>query len=241
MVVPVFAQGPMTWGLPARGAFVAAVLIAVAGCGETEAPSTINAEVALVLHGGSTLGWVNYTVFSSDDVALLAGGASVTDPNAALSVDLMLPPGEGDVLAMSATTETGALCSGTSAPFDVVAGLAAGVSVTLVCTPESTGADHCPAIVSWNATPLATATPPLTFELSATASDSDPGDVLSFAWTATEGTFSDAAASAAVYTCGAEPAPAVTLTIDDNHTPSSCSTIVLLPVDCARSTMPNNP
>jgi hypothetical protein len=233
----------MTSGLSARSVFLAAVLIAVAGCGESEAPSTIKAEVALVLHGGSTLGWVNYTVFSSDHVALLAGGASVTDPNAALSVDLMVPPGEGDVLAMSATTETGGLCSGTSAPFDVVVGVAAGVSVTLVCTPENTGADHCPTIVSWTATPtatsLATAMLPATFDLSATASDSDPGDVRSFAWTATEGTFSDAAASAAVYTCGADPAPAVTLTIDDNHTPSSCSTIVLLPVACGLSPAPN--
>ncbi len=217
---------------------MSAVLIAVTGCGNTEAPATITTQIALVLHGGSTLRSISYTVFSSDNVALVAGVASVTDPNVALSVDLMVPPGRGDVVTMSAITETGAPCGGTSAPFDVVAGRAAEVSMTLVCTSENVGADHCPTVQSWTATPDGPSTTPTKVGLSATATDSDPGDILSFGWSAAAGTFSEAAASATVYSCGAEAAPTVTLTIDDNHAPSSCSTIVLLPIDCAASSAP---
>jgi hypothetical protein len=215
-------------------ALAGAVLFGAASCSDGNAPPpATTARIALVLPQGSTLGWIAYKVFSSTGVVLLAGGESLTDPNATLSVVLKLPAGEGEVVEMSAATSLGDLCSGTSAPFDVVAGVAAEVDVSLICPMSATTADHCPTVASWTAArDSGPATTPAEFDLMVAANDSDPGDLLSFAWTATAGTFGEPASPSTVYSCGPESQPTITLKISDDHAPSACSVSLVLPVIC---------
>jgi hypothetical protein len=222
--------------LQTHAALIIAALLIV-GCGENDASVGPPARVALVLHGGSITGWVSYTVYASSGVAVISGGESVSDPNASLFVQLRIPPGKGDVVQMSATTSAGEPCSGTSAPFDVVAGESANVEVTLICTPTTTGADHCPTVVFWSASAASTG-PPGTFDLSAVARDLDATDVLSFSWTAASGAFGSPTASVTSYACGAVPASTVTLTVSDDHLPASCNTTVILPVSCPAAPTP---
>ncbi len=214
-------------------AFAGTVLFGAASCSDDSAPPATTARIALVLPQGSTVGWIAYKVFSSAGFVLLDGGESLTDPNATLSVVLKLPAGEGDVVEISAATSLGDLCSGTSAPFDVVAGAAAEVDVSLICPMSVTTADHCPTVSSWTvARDSGPGTTPAQFGLTVAASDSDPGDLLSFAWTATAGTFGDPASPSTGYSCGAESQPTITLKISDDHAPSACSVSLLLPVIC---------
>jgi hypothetical protein len=148
---------------------------------------------------------------------------------------------------MTATTSTGATCSGTSAPFDVVVGQTAKIPVTITCgtvvpdggigTVVVTGTlvpgDNCPALVSWSISPQQTAANGGTIDVSASASDADVSDTLTYAWAATAGTFTSGSTASTQYTCGAAGTQTLSLTISDNHTPTPCTINVMFPpIDC---------
>jgi hypothetical protein len=68
--------------------------------------------------------------------------------------------------------------------------------------------------------------------VAATASDPDPGDVLSLSWTASAGSFVDPAAPATDYICTTEGAQTLVFQVSDNHVPTSCTETFLFSVTC---------
>ncbi len=60
--------------------------------------------LALALKPGSTASYVGYVVKSSSGNVLTTGSIAVTDPKAALSADVVLPPGKGHVVTVFSST-----------------------------------------------------------------------------------------------------------------------------------------
>src|SRR5262245_18627409 len=79
-------------------------------------------KLALTIPGGLTVNSVNWTINSSTNMSLASGTINTSDVNSSASVDTSCPASTGDTLTMSATTTTGVACTGTSLPFNVVAG-----------------------------------------------------------------------------------------------------------------------
>jgi hypothetical protein len=76
--------------------------------------------------------------------------------------------------------------------------------------------DHCPMIESIGISPsVVTVGKPSM--VSATASDQDAGDVLSFAWSTGNGSFSAPTAASSSYTCSTPGTPTVTLEVSDGR------------------------
>jgi hypothetical protein len=199
--------------------------------------------LAFTLPGGATVGSVSWTVFSSSSAVLASGTTDTRNPRSTPSFSIGLAPGVGDTVSMTAATSQGAICSGTSAPFDVTVGQLVSVGVSLSCGNVTTDAgvgsvvitgtlvsgDNCPVLTSWLASPLETASAGGTIDVSVTATDADLGEALSYAWTATAGSFANSAAPSTEYICGTAGNQTLTVTISDNHLPTACTVGVSLP------------
>ncbi|HVU49499.1 MAG TPA: hypothetical protein VHL80_02370 [Polyangia bacterium] len=202
--------------------------------------------LALTLPDGESVSSVSWQVLSSSS-AVVASGMLNTSGNRSISFISSMPPGMGDTVTMSAMTSTGVSCMGTSSAFNVVAGQSVPVSVNLQCdvSPGDGGVlgsvvvsgaivpgDHCPTLASYFISPQGTmgSTP---IDVTVTGADSDPGDTLTYAWTASSGTFANAAVATTEYTCGATGMQTLTVAITDDHAPTPCTTHVTFPaVDC---------
>jgi hypothetical protein len=207
--------------------------------------------LALQLASGAKVNSVHYKIHAGTPtgIADVEGDVNTSDPNATASAYHSFPASMGDVVTLTATTTAGIGCTGASAPFPVTPGAVAKVDVVLVCggsTPtQNTGSvqigatvvegDNCPLLTSWAASPLQTSLLG-TIDVSGAASDADvgviPGEVLSYKWTATGGSFADSTALATKYTCTVAGAQTITLTVTDNHVPTSCPTSITIPVNC---------
>ena len=135
-----------------------------------------------------------------------------------------VPAGTGYTITLNATTVGGAFtCSG-STMFNVNAGMTTAVSLVLTCQANGNGSGTvvvsgttavCATITGLSVLPLET-TVNSTIALSATAT---AGTVTpTFAWTATAGSFDNAASATPVFTC---PATAQTVTITLNVSPTA--------------------
>jgi hypothetical protein len=200
--------------------------------------------LALTLPDGTTVASVDWRIASAANTTLASGTLNISESQRP-SFIASLPPGMGDTVSMTATTSAGLNCSGTS-PFDVVAGQTADVSVSLVCEniPSDGGVgsvvvsgaivpgDHCPTLTTWLITPqAASSADPIS--VSVTASDADSGDTLSYAWSATSGTFVDPTSASTQYDCAATGPQTLTVQVSDNHMPVPCTTSISFPtVDC---------
>jgi hypothetical protein len=205
-------------------------------------------EVALALPGGVTVSSVAWKVLSSASVVLASGTVNTNDPKATPSVDVSVPTGTNDTVTMTTTTSQGVSCSGTSAPFNVTSGQPVPVPVTITCgnvttdggSPGSvviTGTvvpgDSCPVLSSWQISPQMTSASGGQIDVSAIASDADSGDTLTFAWSATAGSFLAASSATTKYVCNAAGTQTLTVAISDNHSPTPCTINVSFPVvDC---------
>jgi cysteine-rich repeat protein len=77
-------------------------------------------------------------------------------------------------------------------------------------------------------------------DVSATATDADSGQTLTYAWTTTSGSFvtptstgiASGTSVATQYVCGAPGAQTVTVTVTDSYQPTGCSTQMTFPVTC---------
>ncbi|HLK93028.1 MAG TPA: hypothetical protein VKZ18_24250 [Polyangia bacterium] len=206
--------------------------LAVSACAGN-APDAGSTSVGFVLPNGANLQTVAYLVLAPDSSVVLSGSEDVSDAQATLSLTLNLPPGRGDVLEITAFTSTGTSCGGSSRPFDVVPGQSTSVNLVLRCGgPAAVGADHCPQVSIQTPDPAAAPAPGGSLSVAATASDPDSGDVLSFAWSATAGTFADATAPTTDYVCTTAGNETLVLTVDDHHQPAPCQVTFLVPVTC---------
>ena len=95
--------------------------------------SGVEALIALTFPAGSNLTAVGYTVLSATGDPIATGTINPSALDSALSVVLLLPPGTGEVLALTGTTTNGQSCAGTSAPFNLVEDQATNIDVTLIC------------------------------------------------------------------------------------------------------------
>jgi len=175
---------------------------------------------------------VTYVVRSSDQRSVIEGTDQLSNPTAALSLNLLVPAGSGDVLELTVMTSSGTSCSGTSVPFNVVPGVATNVSLVLSCLPVSPPADSCPTVDVQLPTPAEATTPSGRITVAAVASDTDPGDLLTFTWAASAGTFGDPTLSSTYYLCATAGTETLVLNVDDHHVPTSCTETFLLSVTC---------
>jgi hypothetical protein len=221
------------------------LLAAAVGCQSTENGSGDQGQLtlALSLPGSVTIDAVNWQVLSSTSAVLASGTIDTSHAGAAASLSVGVAAGTGDTVKMSAMTSTGATCMGTSAPFNVSAGMTVPIGVTLNCSATMTGGglgsvvvtgtvvegDNCPTLVSWMLSPQQTAANGGTIDVAATANDADMGETLTYAWTATGGTFTSPAMASTQYTCGSAGMNTLTLTVTDNHTPTACSINISFP------------
>jgi hypothetical protein len=193
-----------------------------------------------------TIPTVHWQIVSSASIVLRQGDIDTSDPNATPSVDTSCPASNGDKVVMTATATDGTVCTGTSPPFNVIAGGTVMVGVVLVCggAPfvqgggsvlvggEVVAGDSCPQLTSWSASPLQVL-PGGTVDVAATATDADPGDTLSYVWTASAGSFANPAAPATQFLCTPAGPAILTVTVSDNHSPTPCTTAVSLAVSCS--------
>jgi hypothetical protein len=221
------------------------VAVVVAGCSDAHNGDTENSNVgesglvtsrlALSLPAGSNISSVNYRALSSADATLAAGAIDVSESGASLSLDLVLAPGTGDVVQLSAETSTGAACAGTSAPFDVTLGQPTFVGLALVCGGDQPTSSRCPDVQSWGVTPVEASVPFGTIAVGVTASAPDGSDPLSYAWIATAGGFLDASAAETVYVCATAGSQTLTLTVRDEQSSPVCAATASFLVSCVSS------
>jgi hypothetical protein len=91
-------------------------------------------------------------------------------------------------------------------------------------------ADHCPSITSAVAAPIRTSVGGAV-DVRATATDPDPGEILSYAW-AEAADFASPDASATVYHCPRSGPQTLIVTVTDNHQPTPCAATAALAVTC---------
>jgi hypothetical protein len=94
-------------------------------------------------------------------------------------------------------------------------------------------ADHCLSITSAVAAPAQTSVGE-TVGVSATASDPDRGDAVSFTWSPSA-RFANPSSAVTTYSCATAGRQTLTLTIADSHRPTPCTANVTLEVDCLAS------
>ena len=236
------ARTARRWAVPA--AFFA---VLVMGCtvGSTSAGPTGEVQLALSLPDGTAVNSVSWKILSSSSAAIVSGTLN-TSGSRTPSFIASLPVATGDTVNMTATTTAGVSCAGTSAPFNIVAGQSVNVPVNILCEGTVADAgigsvvvsgtvvpgDHCPTLAAWLIAPQQTATAD-PIDVTVTAADADVGDTLSYAWTATAGTFTSATAATTQYTCTTTGAQTLSVAVTDNHAPIPCTTHVTFPaVDC---------
>jgi hypothetical protein len=217
-------------------------------CSKSSNPSSGDVQLALVLPDGSTVTSVSYQVKSSSNAVLASGTINVSDPNAKISLDVVLPvtpTGDpGDTVSLTATSSTGQACTGTSSAFPVLANQTTSVPMTLQCGNGSasgaTGSlgvtatlvqgDNCPNITSAAVGPDETSVGG-TATVSATATDADKNETVSFAW-APAANFASPTSASTTYTCTASGTQTFTLTVSDNHVPQPCTTQATFTIKC---------
>ncbi|MFI5308102.1 MAG: EGF domain-containing protein [Polyangiales bacterium] len=212
--------------------------MAAVGCSNGLAPRNGrplgSLSVDLTLPTGATISHVDYTIVGAALQSPLTGMIDVSVPGSTVSVGVSaLPAGSGYLLTLTGTASDGSTCA-TSARFDIAAGSTTQLGLTLECKmPDSDGTvtidvtlNTCPVIASLTVQPLViNEGGQITLTSSATDADGDP---LSYAWTATQGSFASPAQAATTYTCvlGSQM---LVLTVDDHK---GCKKSAVAQVSC---------
>jgi hypothetical protein len=220
-----------------------AVAFAVAGCageGINEGPVgsiDLNLEIA----PGLEIDVVEYEV-SGNDIEPITGIIPVDAFGSTISAHIGgIPTGTGYQIVLSAVTTDGEIeCMG-SAMFDIVAGEATSVSVTMLCGDvDQFGSvivngetSFCPIVSFFSVAPLQTSVGnDLLLRAEGTARDGDP--VLT-TWTATGGSVADPNAAETTYTCQEIGEQTLTLAVTDPETgldAEECGDVQVVTVNC---------
>jgi len=151
-----------------------------------------------------------------------------------------VPAGTGYQVTLTATTDKAASCSG-SATFDVVAREITAITVPMTCLePSRSGSvlvggtlNICPTIDGIGANPAEVEVGG-SIALTGSAHDSDAGpSPLSFGWTSSAGTFSDAAAQNPTFTCAAPGLVTLQLSVGDGDPAPGCADHSTAQVRCS--------
>jgi phospholipase C len=151
-----------------------------------------------------------------------------------------LPAGTGYTISVTGTSSAGTTCSG-SAPFSVTAGTSTTVTLGIDCKEApKTGSvgvngvfNVCPILTTLSASP-STLFAGFSSSLVVAASDADNGpSPLSYHWTSTLGTFSNASAVNPTFTCTAPGTASVTVTASDGDPQTGCAATASFQIVCA--------
>ncbi len=223
-----------------RGRAVAvslAAFIAVAsGCDSSSSPARGMVNFALPAAADATfMIRVAWRIRLSNGTTIASGSFDASDPNATASVSANVPVGTGDIVMLIGSTNTGVVCSGVSAPFDVIPDRATAVDLPISCFSVGAGsaqssldqATACSTALTWSAAPAATAS--THFDLSVAAADPPAAGPLSYLWSAISGSFSDAGAAQTGYDCGSSGGILPSVLVVGDQLPQPCATVATLP------------
>ena len=221
--------------------FVLTALIAVAfaGCSSNTSTNenTGSLNLNLELADGITINEVDWTI-SGGDMEPMSGTINTSAPGATASVEVFgLPPGEGYLVELEATDESGEVTCKGDAEFDVEVGVATDVMVMLNCKrPTGLGGvrvngkfNVCAELAKVVVSPLQTS---LGNEIDLSAQTIDvEGDAVTIVWSATGGSIADSNAAETTYTCGEVGQQSITVTVSDDDF-DYCMDSWAVPVTC---------
>jgi hypothetical protein len=196
--------------------------------------------LALQLPGGTTVLSASYSI--TGPKGFIRTGTIDVSASTKLTVLIGgIPAGKGYQITLTATTtDVSTSCTG-SATFDVLPGKITSAVVPMTChEAPRTGSvlvggelNICPTIDAVGATPAEVQVGG-TIALSASAHDSDSGpNPLSFAWTSSAGSFSDAAAQNPTFQCVTPGTVTLHLTVSDGDPAASCADTSTARVTCS--------
>jgi len=217
----------------------------VAGACSRRATSdpSLEGSVALTIpQSNAVITSVHYTIAGNGTT--ISGDISVPMPNDSVTAFVSgLPAGPYTITLSASSTDGRVSCQG-SDPFAIEAGLTTPVTVLLLCqTRHDTGNvavsgsfQLCPNIDSAIATPSVTLVGQYDIlDVVGTASQPE-GHPLTYAWTATSGTFDNPAAAQTVFRCAAPGPVTLTLTVTDGSCPVQVSGVFNCQPFCATRT-----
>jgi len=183
---------------------------------------------ALQIAPGVTVNTISWSITNASTGFSQSGTVNVKNSNTISFQVGGLPAGGGYSLTLNALSADGAFtCAGT-AGFAVAAGMTNSVSLTLTCVANGNGSGTvvvnattavCATITGLSVSPLeAAVNSPINLSATATAGSLTP----MFSWTATAGTFDNAAIATPTFTCPATPAT-VTITLTVSPSVPGCA------------------
>ena len=215
------------------------------GCA-TKAPTGGSVEtdnvgsVGLVLAGGgATLSSATYTITGPGSFSK-TGTVDLTSATSLSFVVGGIPAGSGYTISLTATSADGSTSCAGAGSFAISAGTTTSVTVALDCHQAArTGSvaingaiDLCPAIDALSVSPSQVAVGG-TVALAASAHDADSGpSPLTYQWSATSGSFNNAATASPTFTCAAAGLSTVTLTVSDGDTDAGCPATLTAQIAC---------
>ena len=230
-----------TVGIAVAAALVFSSAAWVNGCSAPPAsspPGVQTGAVALALGAGLSVASVAYAITGPNRFTK-SGSIDVSHSAQLSAIVSGLPAGIGFTITLHAAASDGRTTCLGSATFDVMAGATTAVTVRLDChQAAATGSvaisgtiNVCPVADGVTATPAEVAVGSA-LSLFAAAHDADGGPApLSYHWTASSGTLSDAASPSPSFTCGA--AGSVTLTVSISDGDAGCVASQSVSVTCS--------
>ena len=198
-------------------------VLAFAGCGtdSTQSENTGSLNLNLELADGITINEVDWRLSGND--MDMAGTIDTSAPGATASFEVFgLPPGDGYLVELSATDETGEVTCKGDAEFAVEVGVTTDVMVFLNCKrPSGLGGvrvngkfNICAQLAKVVVSPLQTSVGN-DIDLSAQGEDVE-GDPISYQWSASGGSIADPSAQDTTYTCQEVGEQIITITVSDD-------------------------
>jgi len=195
-----------------------------AGPGAPATDDTGSVGMRLTLEGGQTVNSVNWTVTGPNGASTVVQTGTVALGNSQTISFLIggIPPGNGYTITLSGTSTDGTVvCSG-SVQFNTTPRTTTNISVTLQCNaaPSDAGSAlvngstySCASVNTVTAIPSET-TVGQSVAVTGAANGPTPS-ALTYAWSATRGTFDTPGAASANFTCTAVGPVTLTLTVGD--------------------------
>ena len=214
------------------------------GCTKKDSKDDIGSVgLALTLPGGAVVNTVTYQI-TGNGITPIMGSIDVSAPGITVATALVsgLPAGSYSV-TMNATASDGQTCVGTS-PFTVVANQTAMANVILQCSRVRNNGtvvingrlDQCPYITGLSATALQA---PVggTITVGVSATELDPGDTITYAWTNSApavGTLAPTNAATGTFTCTTAGSAVLSIAVSDGVCGDTLANAI--PITCTGTT-----
>jgi hypothetical protein len=213
--------------------------LAALGCSTDtqQSDATGSLSLDLVLADGIVINTVSWEI-SRDDMEPMSGMINTSAPGSTASVEVFgLPPGEGYLVELEATSEDGEVTCRGSAEFGVEIGVSTDAMVLLNCKlPRRLGGvrvngtfNICAELLKMVVSPLQTSVGN-DIDLMSIAMDAE-GDAITYVWSASGGSIADPNAASTAYTCQEVGEHEVTVSVTDNDVYCNMATWTV-PITC---------